>query len=369
MQLAADNAAFGFVSERCLQSGIDGDHRRNNCSTVGRMFNPDDDEANASWIQRLTAAKLLNDRLAGGVWGHLVGDAMGVPYEFGPPVPLEQVRWGQQAAQRAQPPGTWSDDGGLMLALLDSLVQGAFDTKDQARRALDWWRGEAYKPGPVFDIGIATRGALGRIERGIEPEDAGAAGEHENGNGSLMRILPIALVGHQAPDAELVSQAMRASSLTHRHPRSRVTCAVYVLAACQFLRGARLRASALAKAFDTVAATVGEAELRELDVLKRYPARTGSGYVVDCFWSAWEAFSGGESYRSVIERAIAYGNDADTTASVAGGLAGIYWGKSGIPDEWLNAMRGRDIVEPILGKLLATAGTRERPGFDRADEA
>jgi ADP-ribosyl-[dinitrogen reductase] hydrolase len=316
------------------------------------MFNPDDDEANASWIQRIMAAKLLNDRLAGGVWGHLVGDAMGVPYEFGPPVPLEQIRWGQQAAQRAQPPGTWSDDGGLMLAPLDSLVQGTFDTKDQARRALDWWRGEAYKPGPVFDIGIATRGALERIQRGIEPEDAGAAGEHENGNGSLMRILPIALVGHQAPDAELVSQAMRASSLTHRHPRTRVACAVYVLAARSLVRGQRDRAEVLAPAFETVAATVSGAERRELDVLKNFPGRTGSGYVVDCFWSAWEAFSGGDSYRDVIERAIAYGHDADTTACVAGGLAGIYWGLGAIPDEWLSGMRGRDIVEPLLEKLL-----------------
>ena len=297
----------------------------------------------------------INDRLAGGVWGHLVGDAMGVPYEFGPPVPLEQIRWGQQAAQRAQPPGTWSDDGGLMLALLDSLLCGSFDTRDQARRALDWWRGEAYKPGPVFDIGIATRGALERIQRGIEPEEAGAAEEYENGNGSLMRILPIALVGHQAPDAELVAQAMRASSLTHRHARARVACAVYVLAARSLIHGAKDRAQVLAAAFDSVGATVGRAERQELSVLKNYPQRTGTGYVVDCFWSAWEAFSAGDSYRDVIERAIAYGRDADTTASVAGGLAGIYWGLGAIPDQWLSGMRGRDVVEPLLEKLLRRA--------------
>jgi ADP-ribosyl-[dinitrogen reductase] hydrolase len=294
----------------------------------------------------------INDRLAGGLWGHLVGDAIGVPYEFGPPVPLEQVRWGKQSAQRAQPPGTWSDDGGLMLALLDSLVQGSFDMRDQAQRAMDWWRGEAYKPGPVFDIGIATRSALERIRRGIEPEEAGAAGEHENGNGSLMRILPIALVGHQAPEDELVTQAMRASSLTHRHPRAKVACAVYVLVARSLIRGDNNRAHALAAAFDSVAASVGEAERQELIVLKSYSERTGSGYVVDCFWSAWEAFSGGDSYRNVIKRAIAYGNDADTTACVAGGLAGIYWGLDGIPVEWLRGMRGGDVVEPLLEKLL-----------------
>jgi ADP-ribosyl-[dinitrogen reductase] hydrolase len=298
----------------------------------------------------------LADRLAGGVWGHLVGDAMGVPYEFGPPVSMAEIRWGHEGAQQRQPPGTWSDDGGLMLALLDSLLQGTFDTRDQARRALEWWLGEAYKPGPAFDIGIATRGALRRIQRGIEPEKAGATEEHENGNGSLMRILPIALVGHRATDAELVAQAMRASSLTHRHPRSKVTCAVYVLAARSVIQGAKDRARVLTQALSAVAAAVGDAEANELHFLKTFPGRTGSGYVVDCFWSAWDAFSGGDSYRRVIERAISYGDDADTTACVAGGLAGIYWGRNAIPDEWLNAMRGRDVVEPILGKLLATAG-------------
>jgi len=91
---------------------------------------------------------------------------------------------------------------------------------------LDWWLGDGYKPGPIFDIWLITNKALERIRTGTEPEEAGAVGEHQNGNGSLMRILPIALVGHQATDAQLVEMAMRASSITHGHPRSRVSCAV-----------------------------------------------------------------------------------------------------------------------------------------------
>ena len=298
----------------------------------------------------------LDDRLAGGVWGHLVGDAMGVPYEFQPPQPLHEIRWGRHATHVAQPPGTWSDDGGLMLALLDSLVRGSFDTADQGRRALDWWLGTGYKPGSIFDIGVITRESLERIRTGTAPEEAGGGGEHDNGNGSLMRILPIALVGHRASDAQLIAQATRASSLTHRHPRSMVTCAIYVLAARSLLHGARDRARVLAEAFDAVAANVGDYEVTELKVVKSYSARTGSGYVVDCFWSAWDAFAGGSSYSEVVKRAIAYGDDTDTTACVAGGLAGTYWGRSGIPDQWLNDMRGRDIVDPILAKLLVTAG-------------
>jgi ADP-ribosyl-[dinitrogen reductase] hydrolase len=298
----------------------------------------------------------LEDRLAGGVWGHLVGDAMGVPYEFQPPKPLNEIRWGHQAVYRVQPPGTWSDDGGLMLALLDSLVQGTFDPADQGRRALDWWLGDGYKPGPIFDIGLITRESLERIRTGTKPEEAGAVGEHQNGNGSLMRILPIALVGHRATDAQLVEIAMRASSITHGHPRSRVSCAVYVLAARNLLLGDKDRAHALEEAFDGVGAEVRGGEETELHFLKAFPGRTGSGYVVDCFWSAWDAFAQGDSYRNVIERAIGYGDDTDTTACVAGGLAGIYWGRGGIPDEWLNGMRGQDVVEPILRKLFAMGG-------------
>ncbi|HEX9546834.1 MAG TPA: ADP-ribosylglycohydrolase family protein, partial [Acidimicrobiales bacterium] len=72
----------------------------------------------------------LPDRLAGGVWGHLVGDAMGVPYEFMPAVAIQRVEWGHRGTH-GQPPGTWSDDGALMLALLDCLLSSGFDLEDQ----------------------------------------------------------------------------------------------------------------------------------------------------------------------------------------------------------------------------------------------
>ncbi len=292
------------------------------------------------------------DRLAGAVWGHLVGDAMGVPYEFGPPVPVGNVRWGHQSTYRPQPPGTWSDDGGLMLALLDSLVEVGFDPVDQGRRALDWWLGEKYKPGPIFDIGNITRESLSRIRDGTKPEIAGGAGDDDNGNGSLMRVLPIALTGYGGPHHELADLAMRASSLTHRHPRSKVTCAVYVLVAAELLRGATDRGQVLAQVLAETASLLSGRDREALQLLESYPSRTGGGYVVNSFWSAWDAFAGSDSFEKAIKRAISYGDDTDTTACVAGGLAGIYWGRSGIPIQWLSGMRGTAIVEPILTKLL-----------------
>ena len=81
--------------------------------------------------------------------------------------------------------------------------------------------------------------------------------------------------------------------------------------------------------------------------------------MVDAFWSAWDAFTAGVSYQDVIERAIRYGNDTDTTACIAGGLAGIRWGIEGIPRGWADSMRGHDVVDPLVERLVATVAPDE----------
>src|SRR4029077_20705239 len=133
---------------------------------------------------------------------------------------------------------------------------------------------------------------------------AGATGEGDNGNGSLMRVLPVALVNLGATDTELIHMAMRASSVTHAHPRSKVTCAMYVLVAQRLLRGQQDRAAALENAFQAAAHLLTGREAAELRFLREFPSRTGSGYVVDCFWSGWDAFAGADSYREAVELAI-----------------------------------------------------------------
>ena len=293
----------------------------------------------------------LAERLAGAVWGHLVGDALGVPYEFRPG-PIRDVRWGQSGTH-GQPPGTWSDDGGLMLALLDSLLTTGFDVEDHARRAVAWMDGPDYKPGPRFDIGIATASALSRVRDGVPAAEAGGRGENDNGNGSLMRILPVALTGVGLPPAELARRASLASSITHAHPRSRAACVLYCLVARALLTGERDRDATLQRAFALAESCVEPDVRAELDVVRGYAGRSGSGYVVDCLWSAWDAFRGADTYRRCIETAVGFGNDTDTTAAVAGGLAGAYWGVDGIPPDWLRDMRGASIVRPLIARLTA----------------
>jgi ADP-ribosylglycohydrolase len=95
--------------------------------------------------------------------------------------------------------------------------------------------------------------------------------------------------------------------------------------------------------------------LRELLAYRTRLRKPGGGWVLDSFWSAWAAFAASASYRETIERCIRYGYDTDTTAAIAGGLAGIRWGldeaRGGIPREWLDALRGRDLVEGLLARI------------------
>jgi ADP-ribosylglycohydrolase/protein-tyrosine phosphatase len=248
-----------------------------------------------------------------------------------------------------------------MLALLDSLTADGvgFDVEDQGRRSVAWWREGAYTPdGEMFDIGRTTIKALSAIGSGAPAADAGPSGEHDCGNGSLMRILPVALTGHARSWGELIDRARRASRVTHGHPRAQVACALYVLVAARLLRGERKRDPVLSNAADDIRLECGGDVpfMNALGHLMGWTERGGRGVVWDSFWSAWDAFAGADSYQATIERAVAYGNDTDTTAAIAGGLAGIYWGIDGIPAEWLAAMRGREIVAPLVDRLLAGEG-------------
>lgn len=294
--------------------------------------------------------------LRAAVYGHLVGDAMGVPYEFSAPDPGRAVAVRGFGAHH-QPPGTWSDDGALMLALLDSLRTAGFDPDDQGRRALAWWDDRAYTPdGDVpFDIGGATAQALARLRAGTPAIDAGGTGEHDQGNGSLMRIIPVALVGVPDDDGALVERAHLASRVTHGHPNCQVACALYVLLARTLIeRPGGEPEAALGLATDRLMGAYERepafaSVLRGLLAHRSHVKKPGGGWVLDSFWSAWEAFASASSYRETIERCIRYGHDTDTTAAIAGGLAGLRWGVEGIPAEWLGALRGRDLVEGILG--------------------
>lgn len=305
------------------------------------------------------------DRIAGGLLGLLVGDALGVPYEFRPPEripPASHIEFeppvGYSRAHAGVPAGTYSDDGAQALCLLASLLdRGRLDPDDLGRRLLAWYDdGYMAVDGRVFDVGIQTSQSLGRIRAGVPALEAGLADERTNGNGSLMRVLPLAL-WHCGTDAELAADARAQSRVTHGHIRSQLCCALYCLWARRVLDGAD---DAWGSAAETLRALVqAEPEaLRDLETVVRPsnpPAPTGRGYVVDTLVSAHWAMEA-DDFESTVKAAVALGHDTDTTAAVAGGVAGVRHGREGVPARWVEALRGRELFGPLLDRLLEHAG-------------
>lgn len=302
------------------------------------------------------------DRIEGGIWGLLVGDAMGVPYEFAPPQripvlakiemepPVDFLR-----AHDGIKPGTWSDDGAQALCVLASLVEkGVVDPADLMDRFARWFRDGYMAVGrDVFDVGLQTRQAIGRFLSGTALADCASGGEWSNGNGSLMRVLPLA-IWHRGSDAELAADALVQSRTTHGHVRSGVCCALYCLWARQILSQTDqpwIRAMDL---FEGIfPAGTPERDEYQKNVHSREPDPIkGSGYVVDTLHSAVWAMEQGK-YEAVVKAAISLGHDTDTTACVAGGVAGLRDGAGAIPKRWMAKLRGRELVEPLLASLAA----------------
>lgn len=315
----------------------------------------------------------LEHRMMGGLMGMLIGDSLGVPYEFHSPDEIPEPELiemtpppGFARAHAGVPAGTWSDDGAQALCLLDSLLRcDALDLQDFGDSLLRWHnQGYMTPDGRVFDCGVQTHMALARLLSGALPENAGGNGERDNGNGSLMRVLPLAL-WHRGTDAELVRDAHTQSLVTHGHVRSQVCCALYCLWARELLVNARntkldwrdiaeKKLLAIYSNMDGAEAFPAEYahELQQILGYGIFREPQGTGYVVDSLWSARHALRAG-SYEEVVRSAIRYGHDTDTTACIAGGLAGIRFGVDRIPSRWKAALRGKEIYFPLIEKLFA----------------
>ena len=302
------------------------------------------------------------ERIAGGLFGLLIGDALGVPYEFHPPehIPaLEQIEFepppGFRRAHASVPPGTWSDDGAQALALLASLLDmGCFDAEDFGQRLVAWYtQGLFAVDGHVFDVGVQSAQAIRALMSGIPAAHAGPKEEFSNGNGSLMRVLPLVL-WHAGSDEQLVQDARAQSVVTHGHMRSQMCCALYCLWARRILQEHQQPWQAAVQSLRELYAPTSREmlELEQYIQLHNPQVGKGTGYVVDSLISSYHALQAG-SYEQVVKAAVALGHDTDTTACIAGGLAGIRDGVRAIPQRWRRALRSSEMVEELLGRMKA----------------
>jgi ADP-ribosyl-[dinitrogen reductase] hydrolase len=306
------------------------------------------------------------DRVVGALAGLAIGDALGVPVEFESRAaraadPVTGMRSGGTWRTEA---GTWSDDASLALCLAESIVLRGFDPEDSGRRSLAWLdEGLWTARGLAFDVGGATRRALDRIRSGMPAVMAGGRGENDNGNGSLMRILPASAWLAALPEPARFRAIAAYSSTTHGHPRSTLGCWLHCLVAGRLLRGdapraayesAAAEARALLPSLPTAVRAEAPAYARVLDgsiaSLGQSDVR-GSGYVVHCLEASLHCLVSSPDFAACVLAAVNLGEDADTTGAVAGGLAGLAYGMQGIPREWSSAIARSAEIEALAERL------------------
>ncbi|MDY0234801.1 MAG: ADP-ribosylglycohydrolase family protein [Gudongella sp.] len=312
----------------------------------------------------------MRNSVLDGIMGLCVADALGVPVEF---MERDSLRRNPVVDMRAygtynQPAGTWSDDTSMTLCLLDSLSNG-LDYEDIMMKFLAWFNKGEYSPfGQAFDIGNSTRKALMRFEQGTPPLECGGNTLRDNGNGSLMRILPIVFYLRVKYGRDFVGNdeafqiIHNISGLTHAHKRSQIACGIYISIASEILEKKDLYEAielGISKAMEYYRNQDGFMdELHHYMRIERKDFKNtnvdkikSSGYVVETLEAAIWCLLNTTNYKDCVLKAVNLGEDTDTVAAVAGGLAGLYYGYSEIPMEWLEIIVKKKYVEKLCDGL------------------
>ena len=283
-----------------------------------------------------------------GIMGLVVGDALGVPFEFKERDTFkctDMIGYGTHC----QPVGTWSDDSSMTIATMKSLARkGEIDLADIMKNFYKWLFHGLFTPyGNVFDVGCTTSRAIKKYlyTPGIDPKKCGGDGEMDNGNGSLMRILPLAFIDCTIEDV------FNVSALTHAHYISQIACGIYFNIAKYLIKG-EAKNEAVEAAMEKYMCADALDKFDRLDFieeLSRDEIRS-TGYVVDTLEAALWCFLTTESYKDCVLTAVNLGDDTDTVAAVAGGLAGIYYGiggETGIPEEWVETIAKKEWIKDL----------------------
>ena len=303
--------------------------------------------------------------------GLAVGDAFGVPYEFKSTEELEKSPAVTMTGYGTYnlPPGTWSDDSSLAFCLADALTND-FSLDDIAKSFQKWYFSNYWTArGEVFDVGITTKQAIYRLSKGVRSDLAGGFDEQENGNGSLMRILPLVFYLRNLPITERFQITKDVSSITHGHIRSVIAC-FYDLEFARLL----LESNDKYAIYDQLkvdipsflnSISINPMEIKQFDRLlngnisdQPLSEISGSGYVVHCLEASIWCLLSTDSYPEAVLKAVNLGEDTDTTACVTGGMAGLLYGAENIPESWLNLLARRMDIEDLARRFSEKLGNR-----------
>lgn len=299
------------------------------------------------------------------LFGLAIGDALGVPVEFKSreeisrqPV-TDMIGYGTHN----KPAGTFSDDSSLTFCLAEAIASG-FSLEGTARNFVNW-RYDNYwtADNEVFDIGITTQHAIDRLIKGTRPDLAGDFEVHSNGNGSLMRVLPLLVYIRDKPMAERYQLIKSVSSITHGHIRSAIACFYYLEFALGILNGIEkfniyhnlqkniaeyLRSTNMSRdetdVFDRLL-------IDRIDLIPQEQIQS-SGYVLHTLEASIWCLLNTDNYKDAVLKAVNLGQDTDTTGAVTGGLAGLLYGYDSIPENWLNQLARKDDVEDLAVRMF-----------------
>lgn len=310
-----------------------------------------------------------------GMFGVIVGDALGCPVEFEEREirdndPVEDMR---EYGSFNLPRGSWTDDSSMALAEIDSIIEcNGIDLKHIMNCFSHWYHSGEYTPfGDAFDIGNTVQRAISRFSREGNPYTCGGVSDYDNGNGSLMRIMPICLYCYQKGlKGEKCDEAIQlihaVSGLTHNHLRSKIACGLYYFIVCELLDGVGTLTDRLQTGLDKGFAyyefkdeTVEEElqyfnriyNVKEFALTSKDEIQSG-GYVIDSIEATIWCLANSSQYDECTLMAVNLGDDTDTTAAIVGGLAGLYYGTDGMPQEWLNCIQRKEWIEGLCEKVV-----------------
>jgi len=298
------------------------------------------------------------------LFGIAIGDALGVPVEFKSRQKIAQDPVSDMIGFGTYnlPPGTFSDDSSLAFCLAEALTQ-EFNLQNIGNNFVAWlYHNYWTASGRVFDVGIATRDAIKKLQNGCKPELAGGNEVSDNGNGSLMRILPLLVYIKDKQISERYQITKQVSSITHGHIRSVLACFYYLEFARQLING--INRFQIYKNLQTdipqylLSLSISQNEIQLFDRLLKeniYELTDNeifsSGYVLHTLEASIWCLLTTDNYKTATLKAVNLGADTDTTGAVTGGLAGLLYGYDTIPKSWLQQIARKDDIEHLADRL------------------
>ena len=308
--------------------------------------------------------KDLRSIVKSALFGVAIGDALGVPVEFKSrelisknPV-VDFIGYGTYNL----PPGTFSDDSSLTFCLAEALTKD-FDLDIISKNFISWYYENYWTArGSVFDVGIATRVAIERLVKGVQADVAGGVDESSNGNGSLMRILPLVFYLKNKTISERFAITRQVSSITHGHIRSVISCFYYLEFARNLISGMdkfeiyKNLQTEIPNYLKSISVNPDEISLfnrlLESNIFDlNQDAISSSGYVLHTLEASIWCLLTTDNYKDATLKAVNLGEDTDTTAAVTGGLAALLYGFDNIPDKWINQIARKVDIEDLADRL------------------